>query len=152
MACARVRHPSGLPPLNRSVRPERAASPAGPESPGPAGRRHGTCSHRRHPHGPAATTARFHAGPPHARRPGGPQPPAWALYRISQMVDALGAVWQAGVVHRDLKPDNILVGPAGVGKLIDFGLAKAGRPNPEGTEPELAGTAAYIAPEQAKDA
>ncbi len=30
---------------------------------------------------------------------------------MSQMVDALGAVWQAGLVHRDIKPDNILIGP-----------------------------------------
>jgi serine/threonine-protein kinase len=87
-------------------------------------------------------------------RAGGALPPGWALYLISQMVDALGAVWQAGVVHRDLKPDNILVGPNGIAKLIDFGLAKAealqaGRAD---GNPELAGTAAYLAPEQAKDA
>ena len=43
---------------------------------------------------------------------------------MSQMVDALGAVWQAGLVHRDIKPDNILVGPEGRATLIDFGLAK----------------------------
>jgi serine/threonine protein kinase len=87
-------------------------------------------------------------------RSGGALPPAWALYLISQMADALGAVWQAGLVHRDIKPDNILVGPNGNAKLIDFGLAKAdaleaGRTR---TGPELAGTAAYLAPEQAKDA
>jgi serine/threonine-protein kinase len=85
-------------------------------------------------------------------RTGGALPPAWALFLVSQMADALGAVWQAGLVHRDIKPDNILVGPNGVGKLIDFGLAKARRPMSESGEPELAGTAAYIAPEQAKDA
>jgi serine/threonine protein kinase len=87
-------------------------------------------------------------------RSGGALPPAWALYLISQMVDALGAVWQAGVVHRDIKPDNILIGPNGNGKLIDFGLAKADaiQANQEKRGPELAGTAAYLAPEQAKDA
>ena len=87
-------------------------------------------------------------------RAGGSLPPAWALYLISQMVDALGAVWQAGVVHRDIKPDNILIGPNGNGKLIDFGLAKAEAisANQEKTGPEMAGTAAYLAPEQAKDA
>jgi serine/threonine protein kinase len=81
-------------------------------------------------------------------------PVRWSLYLISQMVDALGAVWQAGLVHRDIKPDNILVGPQGEAKLIDFGLAKSAAlqakdPRPG---PELAGTAAYLAPEQAKDA
>jgi serine/threonine-protein kinase len=87
-------------------------------------------------------------------REGGALPPAWALYLVSQMVDALGAVWQAGVVHRDIKPDNILVGTHGNAKLIDFGLAKAEaiQAAREKTGPELAGTAAYLAPEQAKDA
>jgi len=85
---------------------------------------------------------------------GGGLPLKWSIYIISQMVDALGAVWRAGLVHRDLKPDNILVEANGVAKLIDFGLAKqpvlqamAGQ-----TGPELAGTASYLAPEQAVDA
>jgi len=85
---------------------------------------------------------------------GGALPPEWALYLISQMADALGAVWQAGLVHRDIKPDNILVGPNGNVKLIDFGLAKseALEATRERPGPEMAGTAAYLAPEQAKDA
>jgi serine/threonine protein kinase len=85
---------------------------------------------------------------------GNPLPVEWAVYLISQVVDGLGAVWRAGLVHRDIKPDNVLVGPNGVAKLIDFGLAKApilqaarGENNPE-----LAGTASYLAPEQARDA
>ena len=87
-------------------------------------------------------------------RSGGALPVEWAVYLISQMVDGLGAVWRAGLVHRDIKPDNMLIGPNGIAKLIDFGLAKApvlqiaaGQ-----TGPELAGTAAYLAPEQAMDA
>ncbi|MCZ2343836.1 MAG: serine/threonine protein kinase [Bacteroidales bacterium] len=87
-------------------------------------------------------------------RSGGALPTEWAVYLISQMVDALGAVWRAGLVHRDIKPDNILIGPNGTSKLIDFGLAKATvlQLNSGQTGPELAGTAAYLAPEQAKDA
>lgn len=87
-------------------------------------------------------------------REGGALPPVWSLFLISQMVDALGAVWRAGLVHRDVKSDNILVGASGAGKLIDFGLAKAEclQARRERSGPELAGTAAYLAPEQAKDA
>jgi serine/threonine protein kinase len=84
---------------------------------------------------------------------GNPLPVEWAVYLISQVVDGLGAVWRAGLVHRDIKPDNVLVGPNGVAKLIDFGLAKTflQAPGSTGTA-ELAGTAAYLAPEQARDA
>ncbi len=79
-------------------------------------------------------------------------PVEWAVYLVSQVVDGLGAVWRAGLVHRDIKPDNVLVGPNGVAKLIDFGLAKTFlAPGAAGTS-ELAGTAAYLAPEQARDA
>ncbi len=86
-------------------------------------------------------------------RGGGALPLEWAVYLISQVVDGLGAVWRAGLVHRDIKPDNVLVGPNGVAKLIDFGLAKAPVVrNAPPTGPELAGTAAYLAPEQARDA
>jgi serine/threonine-protein kinase len=85
---------------------------------------------------------------------GGGLPLKWSVYIVSQMVDALGAVWKAGLVHRDIKPDNILVEANGAAKLIDFGLAKqpilqAMAPQ---VGPELAGTASYLAPEQAKDA
>jgi serine/threonine-protein kinase len=87
-------------------------------------------------------------------RTGGGLPADWAVYLASQTVDALGAVWRAGLVHRDIKPDNLLVGPDGGIKLIDFGLAKAPvlQANRGQSGPELAGTAAYLAPEQAKDA
>jgi serine/threonine protein kinase len=87
-------------------------------------------------------------------RSGGALPTRWVLYLMSQVIDGLGAVWQAGIVHRDIKPDNILISPSGVAKLIDFGLAKSDilKLLEGNTLPELAGTAAYIAPEQAKDA
>jgi serine/threonine protein kinase len=87
-------------------------------------------------------------------RTGGALPPEWACYLTSQIADGLGAVWQAGLVHRDVKPDNVLIGPNGIAKIIDFGLAKAQvlQDAAGQTGPELAGTAAYLAPEQAKDA
>jgi serine/threonine-protein kinase len=87
-------------------------------------------------------------------RSGGSLPVEWVMSLISQMVDALGAVWKAGLVHRDIKSDNILIGPKGEAKLIDFGLAKS--PALQGLKGqgtgEIAGTASYLAPEQAKDA
>jgi serine/threonine protein kinase len=83
-------------------------------------------------------------------RTGGSLPPAWAVYFVSQMADGLGAVWQASLVHRDIKPDNVLISPNGIAKLIDFGLAKASSVK-SANKSELAGTAAYLAPEQARD-
>ncbi|MFO0849197.1 MAG: serine/threonine-protein kinase [Gemmataceae bacterium] len=87
-------------------------------------------------------------------RDGGALPADWAVCLTSQVVEALGAVWRAGLVHRDVKPDNVLVGADGGCKLIDFGLAKAAvlQKSSGQTGPELAGTAGYLAPEQAKDA
>jgi diguanylate cyclase (GGDEF)-like protein len=60
------------------------------------------------------------------------------------LVEPLAAAHRAGLVHRDVKPDNVIVEPSGTGRLIDFGLAARGG----ASEDRVAGTLLYCAPEQ----
>ncbi|MCU0681512.1 MAG: protein kinase [Polyangiaceae bacterium] len=86
----------------------------------------------------------------------GPPPVHYACSFVQQLLSALWAVHGAGVVHRDVKPDNLFVSPDGRCTLLDFGVIKV-QPggslltSPIVTEPgSIIGTAHYIAPEQAQ--
>ena len=92
----------------------------------------------------------------------GPIPIDEALPIAKQIAEALEAAHEAGVIHRDLKPANIKVREDGTVKVLDFGLAKALDPSPEGDPSQsptltaaatqmgvIMGTAAYMSPEQA---
>jgi Tol biopolymer transport system component len=94
----------------------------------------------------------------------GPLPLETALNYAKQIAEALEAAHEKGITHRDLKPANIMITPAGVVKILDFGMASVNQPSAasEGdpsNSPTLTmratqagmimGTAAYMSPEQA---
>jgi serine/threonine-protein kinase len=79
----------------------------------------------------------------------GPLPVTEAVDVASQIARGLGAAHAHGIVHRDVKPANIMLTPDGTVKLLDFGLAKAA--NVSVTRPGMTpGTVAYMSPEQTR--
>jgi len=82
-----------------------------------------------------------------------------ALEIAAQVADGLAAAHAAGVTHRDLKPDNVMVTRDGRAKILDFGVAKAARARGDHDLTigqtdvgSVVGTAGYMAPEQVRGA
>jgi hypothetical protein len=83
-------------------------------------------------------------------RTGGPLPPERVAELGVQLAGALEAAHGAGIVHRDVKPANVMVPERGVAKLADFGVASL-QGDPQLTATGLVlGSPAYMAPEQAR--
>ena len=97
----------------------------------------------------------------------GPMPPDDAIEIAAQIADGVAAAHDAGVIHRDLKPGNVIITPDGRAKVLDFGLARADGVSDAssgemtqsptatyGNSPTIPGailgTAPYMSPEQAR--
>ena len=90
-------------------------------------------------------------GEPLSRRldTAGPLLPGETMTIVAQVADALAAVHAAGIVHRDVKPDNVVINPDGNAVLVDFGVAHTPGTNGMTAAGDVIGTALYMAPEQA---
>lgn len=81
----------------------------------------------------------------------GPLEPARAVGIIEQIASALHAAHRIGLIHRDVKPSNILVGDDDFAYLIDFGVARAADDTGLTSAGGAVGTLAYMAPERFRD-
>lgn len=79
----------------------------------------------------------------------GPFEPKVAVHIALGILDALDESHRAGIIHRDIKPGNVMVTPTGLVKVCDFGIAQAIE-DPTNDPSAIVGTAQYFSPEQAK--
>lgn len=78
----------------------------------------------------------------------GALPPRAALDILEPVLAALGAAHRAGLVHRDMKPENVLIGDDGRVKVADFGLVRVAGTQTDTSTSGVLGTVSYMAPEQ----
>ncbi|MBB5207091.1 protein kinase domain-containing protein [Chiayiivirga flava] len=89
-------------------------------------------------------------GGPVLGRSGIPREPAFALRVTREIASALNYAGARGIVHRDIKPDNILLREDGVAALTDFGIARASDNSRMTRTGAIIGTPHYMSPEQAR--
>jgi len=88
-------------------------------------------------------------GPPLTRLiAAGPMDPVVVLDIVAQVAAGLAAAHAAGVLHRDIKPGNLLVGAGGLVKITDFGISYAAGSAPLTRTGTVIGTPGYLAPER----